>query len=361
MSEQVENPEAASALLRTYGSVRFKFIDMSGCRAEHSVKDRADIQVSEETGKDSSGLNISRRGHTKIVESREDGTSAIVGWAKRADKPLFEEAERILKGALGECRGLIQRCSVKVGGARAVPATRYADFALAKERCREITLATNQDLAIIEANKRLSDEGKNKIRMEFFPSLFPELSLSDPEDLERAERIRNSVAESIGQVVSACKSGDRDKIKYVLEQVGALGDAVSDPKIAGDVQGLLSLAQQTAEAITVQGRAQSAALRANPETSRGQAAAERFLQASAAAEALQAKLASAAETVSGFFFEGLETSETSEAAPVAASDLDLGVELTTPQIAKAPEDLIAEIASEVPASADSGLDLGIEV
>lgn len=343
---QVQDPAAASALIQAYGSTRFRFVDSSGCEVRHSPKDRADQEVSEETGKDVGNLGTARRGHTKIVAVDADGAVTLKGWAKRKDKPVFESAEEVLRAAQKECNGLIQRCSVRVGGARAVPSTRYADFAAARQRCREIAAATNQDPAILAANEILRREGKPTMNMTFYIGLHPELSLSDPEDIERAERVRRSVAEAIGQVCAACRSGDRDRIRYVLDQVGALSDSVSDPKVAEDVSGLLKMAEDTLTAISARGRAESAVARSNPETTRGQNAAQRLEAAIATARANETALVAKAEALFSSISDALETETTAGAdhGPAASA---LTVEVETPIAAElAPEDLIASVAQQ---------------
>lgn len=285
-----QDQQSTSELLAAYGATKFRFIDTSSCESTHSPKDREDHEVSEERGKDEGSLGNARRGHTKIVSLDDAGNKTIVGYAKRNDKPIFDEAEKVLKAAIREATSLIQRYSIKVGGARAVPSTRYAEFRSARDRCREIASETNQHPAVIAANRRLREEKRDLIHITYTPNLFPELSLSDPEDLERAERIKSSVAEAIALVCDACRSGDRDKIRYVVEQVGALGDAISDPTRQAEIKSLLKLADKTVEAITARGRAAGATMRSNPGTTKAQEAADRFLAAQATESELKTEL-----------------------------------------------------------------------
>ena len=357
-----EDPQATSALLAAYGAVKFKFVDMSGCEGLHSPKDRADHKVKQALAQGTGADGTAKRGYTRIVETGEDGAQTVTGWAKRKDKPIYDEAERVLKAALRECGGLIQRYSIKVGGARAVPSTRYTEFQGARTRCKEIAGETNNHPAVVSANDRLRAEGQPLISLTYTPNLFPELSLSDPEDLERAERIRSSVAEAIALVCDACRSGDRERIRYVIEQVGALGEAVSDPVMAEQVQGLLGLAERTVEAITARGRAQSATIRANPETVRGQEAAERFLAAQATETTIKAELAQVATQVAATICEAIETD------PVVLTsqgpqDADLGaIELEAPTIIESAEDTIVRIATEGQPAKEPGTDFsGIEL
>lgn len=281
-----------STLLQAIGSTKFRFLDTSGVESTHSPKDREDHQSDESGSADNAlfnGEKVARRGHAKVL----DASGAHVGWAKRNDKPIFDAAEKVLREAIRAANALIRRYTIKVGGARAVPCERYSEFENARQECLILAANTNQHADIVAANAILSAQGKSNIRMQFDVSWHPELTLSDPADIERVERIKASVAEAIGQVVSACRSGDREQIRYVIDQVGALGESVSDPVLKADVKAMLDAANDAAERISAEGRARSAMLRANPDSTRGQAAAARFLEAGAVAKTAQDALTTA--------------------------------------------------------------------
>lgn len=264
-----------SALLQAIGSTKFRFLDTSGVESQHSPKDREDMQTDEGIAQDSAN-GCAKRGHAKVLD--EQGQH--IGWARRNDKPIFDAAEKELRESIRLANGMIRACTIKVGGARAVPCERYADFIEAQSLCKRLADNTNLHADIQAANLILIGQGKPIIRMQFDVSWHPELTLSDPADIERTERIKASVAEAIGQVITACRSGDREQIRYVLDQVGALGESVSDPKLQADVKSILTAAETAAQKISDEGKARSAMLRSNTESKRGQAAAERFLAVS---------------------------------------------------------------------------------
>ena len=285
-----------SALIQAIGSTKFRFLDMSGVESKHSPKDREDAQSDESVSADSAvfdGEKIARRGHARVVDAAGDH----IGWAKRNDKPIFDAAEKHLRESIRAANALIRRCTIKVGGARAVPCERYVDFENARTECLTLAANTNQSEHIVAANAILAAQGKPNMCMQFCVSWHPELTFADPADAERGERIRQSVAEAIGQVVNACRSGDREQIRYVLDQVGALGDSVSDPVLKADVKSILTAANDAAERISAEGRARSAVLRSNTQTTRGQQAASRFLDAQLDANAARNNLT---ETIQQF-------------------------------------------------------------
>lgn len=340
---QVSDPVAASALLSCIGSKKFRFIDPSGCESNHSPKDRTDLEVEEAHAKETIGDDITaKRGCAKIVVVDATGQHQIKGWAKRRDKAVFHDAEAVLKSALAECRSLIMRCSVRVGGARAVPDTMYGQFTAVAQRCRQIAQETNAAPAVVKANAELRRSGKPPITMTFNIGLYPELSLSDPGDIERAERIQAAVSSAIAEVCLACRSGDRERIRYVLDQIGALGDSIANPTVGEDVRQLLQSAQATVEAITARGRAESAVIRANPETDRGRAAAARLLEAQAA----EAKIKEETAKLAGTIFDVLDLSALiPQTGEIEAANH--AVELEAPAPDTSPDALIAAEANAI--------------
>lgn len=293
----MSNFKDSSALLQAIGSTKFRFLDTSGVESTHSPKDREDMQTDDSAADsaDFDGKQIARRGHARVL----DENGIMVGWAKRNDRPVFDAAEKVLRTAILTANSIIRQCTINVGGGRAVPSQRYADFEAAKMACLQLAANTNQAPEIIAANAILSAQGKENIRMCYDISWHPELTLSDPADIERSERIRKSVAEAIGQVIQACKSGDRIQIRYVLDQVGALAESVSDPKLQTEVKTILDLAESTAQKMADEGKARAAVLRSNAESKRGQEAASRFLNAGKATKEVQTQLTTAINDFEG--------------------------------------------------------------
>lgn len=275
----------------------FRFIDMSGCETTHSPKERTDAEVdaatAQEKGEEGSAPRA-RRGFAKVI-----GLDGSEKWAARADKAVYADAEKVLRDAQLKCRAEIWAVSVKVGSARAVPSRRYVDFTAARERCQAIVAEANASEQIGAANALLAAAGRPTMRIAFFPGLHPELTLADPEDKARAERLQQSVAESIALVIDAVRSQDRDRIRQTLESVGALAESVADPQVSGQVAQILTLAERTLAAQAALGRAQAASSRTT--TQRGtHEAARRLRTAQEDLEAAQREAAQVADSLARF-------------------------------------------------------------
>ena len=266
---------------------------VGACRPLDMSTSRSRWSPTEQEGAEVQGGGLDAHGNLVKGFARITCTDGAVKIARAKNKKLFDDAERVLKSTHGELKSALDSISQRMGGSRVIPAAKYDAFLSLRETAQVKIKAANEHASVVEANVALAAMGRAAMGIVWYPLLFAELRLADPEDAARAVALQEAVAQSIVCVLSAVRSQDRDQIRTALDNVGALADSVADPDLQQGVRQVLSLAQQTLAQIKAATVAAASADRPNVTVS-GRAAAR---QREEAAKAELARIATQVKVV----------------------------------------------------------------